>query len=158
MLEPPSPSDIRSSLVKYATFCLSRRPYFAEVLHQKLIQRAKKLKFDNFTTIIKEILEDIKKAGFLDDIYLAQAYARRQLEKCYGPRVISLKLGRMKLNRDTIDIALEEAGIEKQLEAIKKYSLKYPKLDKYRLTNKLYGRGFSGQAIRKLFDVEYLGD
>lgn len=158
MLEQPSPSEIRASLIKYAAFCLSRRPYFEEVIRQKLVQRAKKLNLTNSTGIITDILSDLKKSGYLDDPYLAQAYARRQLDKCYGPRIISLKLSRMKLNRSTIEFALEEADISKQVEAIKKFSLKNRKLDKYKLTSKLYARGFSSGAINKLFDVEYLED
>lgn len=154
----PSPSDIRASLIKYAAFCLSRRPYFEETIRQKLVLRSKKLKFTDSTKVITSILKDLKKAGFLDDLYLAQAYVRRQLDKCYGPRIISLKLSRLRLNKDTIDSALEEASIEKQLESIRKFALKYRKLDKYKLTSKLYSRGFSSQAINKLFDVEYLED
>ncbi len=154
----PSPSDIRASLIKYAAFCLSRRPYFEETIRQKLVLRSKKLKFTDSTKVITSILKDLKKAGFLDDLYLAQAYVRRQLDKCYGPRIISLKLSRLRLNKDTIDTALEEADIEKQLESIRKFALKYRKLDKYKLTSKLYSRGFGSQAIKKLFDVEYLED
>jgi len=154
----PSPSDIRASLIKYAAFCLSRRPYFEEVIRQKLVLRSKKLKFTGSSSIIADILKDLKKSGYLDDVYLAQAFARRQLGKCYGPRIISLKLARMKLSKDTIDLALEEADLEKQVEAIRKFSLKYPKLDKYKLTTKLYARGFSSGAIKRLFDVECLED
>lgn len=154
----PSPSDIRASLIKYAAFCLSRRPYFEETIRQKLVLRSKKLKFTDSTKVIMSILKDLKKAGYLDDLYLAEAFVRRQLEKCYGPRIISLKLSRLRLNKDTIDAALEEADIEKQIESIRKYALKYRKLDKYKLTSKLYSRGFCSQAINKLFDVEYLED
>lgn len=158
MPEQLSPSEIRASLIKYAAFCLSRRPYFEETIRQKLVLRSKKLKFKNTTKIVTDILKDLKKSGYLDDPYLAQAFARRQLDKCYGPRVISLKLGRMKLNREVIDLALEEASVDKQVAAIRKYTLKYPKLDKYRLTGKLYSRGFSSSAINKLFDAEYIED
>jgi len=154
----PSPSDVRASLIKYAAFCLARRPYFEETIRQKLVFRSKKLKFAKANKIIEAILKDLKEAGYLDDPYLAQAFARRQLDKCYGPRIISLKLGRMKLNKDIIDLALEEADTEKQIISIKKYALKYQKLDKYKLTSKLYSRGFSSTAINSLFDVESLED
>jgi len=158
MPEQPSPSDVRASLIKYAAFCLSRRPYFEETIRQKLILRSKKLKFIDSTSIISDILKDLKKSGYLDDVYLAQAYVRRQLDKCYGPRIISLKLSRLKLDRETISLALEEASIEKQVEAIKKYSRKYPRLDKFKITSKLFGRGFASTAIKRLFDVECLED
>lgn len=155
MLEPSSPSDIRASLIKYAAFCLSRRPYFKDTLRQKLILRSKKLKFENATAVISSILEDLKKNGYLDDQYLAQAFARRQLGKAYGPRIIILKLQRLQLDQSTINLALEEADTEKQLESIKKYANKYSKLDKYQLTSRLYARGFGSSVINKLFDVEY---
>lgn len=158
MPEQPSPSDIRASLIKYAAFCLSRRPYFEETIRQKLVLRSKKLKFEEANTVISDILRDLKSNGYLDDLYLAQAYVRRQLDKCYGPRIISLKLSRLKLDKSTIDIALEDADMPKQLESIKRFALKYRKLDKYKLTSKLFGRGFSSTAIKKLFDVEYLED
>lgn len=158
MPELSSPSDIRASLIKYAAFCLSRRPYFEETIRQKLVLRSIKLKFVSSAKVIEGILTDLKKAGYLDDPYLAQAFARRQTEKCYGPRIIALKLGRMKLNRDVIDIALEEADTEKQLQAIKKFAQKYPKLDKYKLTSRLYSRGFNSSVINKLFDSEYFED
>lgn len=158
MLEPPSQSDIRASLIKYAAFCLNRRPYFRETLRQKLVLRSKKLNFEDVTGVISAILVDLKKSGYLDDPYLAQAFARRQLDKGYGPRIISLKLRRMKLDQSVIDQAMEEADIKKQLESIKKYAKKYEKLDKYKLTHRLYARGFSSSAINKLFDVESFED
>lgn len=158
MPEQPSPSDVRASLIKYAAFCLSRRPYFEEKIRQKLLLRAKKLNFNQANSVISDILIDLKKSGYLDDLYLAQAFVRRQLDKCYGPKIISLKLGQMRLDKDTISLALEEADTKKQVEAVKKYSLKYRKLDKYKLISKLYGRGFGSQVINKLFDVECLED
>jgi SOS response regulatory protein OraA/RecX len=158
MPEQPSKSDTRASLIKYAAFCLSRRPYFEESIRQKLVLRSKKLKFKDTARVISDILKDLKKSGYLDDPYLAQAFARRQLGKGYGPRIISLKLGRMKLDRSVIDLALEEADIPKQVEAIKKYALKYQEMDKYRLTSRLYSRGFTQGAINKLFDSRYIED
>ncbi|HSV95212.1 MAG TPA: RecX family transcriptional regulator [Spirochaetia bacterium] len=153
-----SPSETRSSLIKYAAFCLSRRPYFEEIIRQKLVLRAKKLNISDPSDIILDILKDLKKSGYLDDRYLAQAYARRQLNKCYGPRVISLKLSRLKISKETIGFALEEADTQKQLEAVQRFSLKNHKLDKYKLISKLYARGFGSSVINKLFDVEYLED
>lgn len=158
MPEPRSQSDIRISLIKYAAFCLSCRPYFEETIYQKLLLRSKKLKIENTSRIIKDILKDLKKRGYLDDPYLAQAFARRQLAKGYGPKIISLKLSRMKLDRSVIDFALEEADIDKQLEAIKKYAQKYSKLDRYHLISRLYARGFGSQAINKIFDSYYSED
>lgn len=158
MPEQPSQSEIRASLIKYAAFCLSRRPYFRETLRQKLILRSRKLKFEDTTQVISDILNDLKKSGYLDDQYLAEAFTRRQLGKCYGPKIISLKLKRLGLDQSAINLALEEADIPKQVEAIRKYAGKYTKLNKYQLTSKLYSRGFSASAINKLFDSEYIED
>ena len=158
MPEPPSKNEVRAGLIKYAAFCLNRRPYFQETLRQKLVLRSQKLKLKDTTKVISSILKDLKKAGFLDDPYLASAFARRQLGKCYGPKIINLKLKRLGLDQSVIDLALKEADIEKQLEAIKKYAKKYGKLDKFQLTSRLYSRGFSSQAINKLFDSEYNED
>lgn len=158
MPEPQSPSDKRSNLIKYAAFCLNRRPYFREVLRQKLVQRAKKLKLSNTSSVILEILNDLQKNGYLDDQYLAEAFARRQLSKCYGPKIISLKLHHLKLGNDVINQALDEADIEKQIEAIKRYISKNNRQDKYKLISKLYSRGFNSSVINKVFDVEYLED
>ena len=158
MLRAKSPSDVRSSLIKYAAFCLSRRPYFEEAIRQKLVLRSKKLKLSDTNNIISDILRDLKKSGYLDDPYLAQAYARRQLDKGYGPRIISLKLNRLKVGKDIIDLALEEADFEKQVTAIRKITSKYRNSDKYKLTSKLYSRGFNSSVINKVFDLEYVGD
>jgi SOS response regulatory protein OraA/RecX len=158
MPEPLSPSETRACLIKYAAFCLSRRPYFEETIRQKLVLRSKKLILKNPTKVIQAILKDLKKSGYLDDPYLAQAFTRRQLGKGYGPKIISLKLKRLHLDQSVIDLALKEADIPLQVEAIKKYAEKYRKLDKYRLTSRLYSRGFSASAINKLFDYESSGD
>ena len=94
MPEPLSRSEVRASLIKYAAFCLSRRPYFTDTIRQKLVLRSKKLKYSKPSPVIQAIIKDLKKAGYLDDAYLAGAFARRQLGKGYGPRIISLKLTR----------------------------------------------------------------
>jgi len=158
MPELPSKNEVRAGLIKYAAFCLSRRPYFRETLRQKLVLRSRKLKFADATQVISDILNDLKKSGYLDDSYLASAFSRRQLGKGYGPKIISLKLKRLGLDQSVIDSALKEADIEKQLEAIRKYAGKYAKLDKFRLTSRLYSRGFSASAINKLFDSGYIED
>lgn len=157
MPEPLPQSEIRAGLLKYAAFCLNRRPYFREVIRQKLTLRAKKLKYPNSGQIITDILDDLQKSGYLDDQYLAGAFVRRQLGKGYGPRIISLKLAKFHLDRDSLDMVLsEEASVEHQLEAIEKFASKYRKLDNRLLISKLYARGFSSSVINKLFDSSYI--
>ena len=159
MPESFPPSDVRASLIKYAAFCLNRRPYFRESIRQKLVLRARKLKFENSSSIITAILDDLQKSGYLDDAYLAGAFVRRQLDKGYGPRIINLKLNRLHLDKNTIDIALSEnATSVQQIAAIKKYSLKYHSSDRRKLVSRLYSRGFISSIINKLFDAEYIED
>lgn len=158
MPEPQSPSDIRASLIKYAAFCLSRRPYFQETLRQKLISRSIKLEFVDYHNVVEDILKDLKKSGYLDDEYLASAFVRRQLSKYYGPRVISLKLKRLQLDNEAISKALSEIDQESESASMAKYISKYPKLDKYKLRSKLFSRGYSTVAINNLFDSEYFDD
>lgn len=158
MPEKKSPSEIRSSLIKYASSCLSHRPYFSEVLRRKLVLRAKKLRLKNYQKIVEKILKDLDGAGYLDDTYLAQAFARRQLDKGYGPKVISLKLKRLKLSQTVVNQALDEVTHEKQLEAIKKYTQKYRKIDPFHLKSRLYARGFTSSVINLPFDAESFAD
>jgi SOS response regulatory protein OraA/RecX len=147
-------NDTRSSLLKYATVCLNRQPYFRNRLRDKLIQRAKKLSFCDAYDTIDEILFDLSKSGYLNDQVLANGYVRRQLSKGYGPKIIFLKLLRLNLEKDKISLAIEEeATPEAQLETISKLKAKYSKYDRYKLTAKLYGRGFSSSIINKAFDV-----
>jgi|WetSurMetagenome_2_1015567.scaffolds.fasta_scaffold383472_1 SOS response regulatory protein OraA/RecX len=159
MPELSPPSEVRASLIKYAAFCLNRRPYFRETLNQKLILRARKLKFADSKQIITAILDDLQQSGYLNDSYLADAYVRRQLGKGYGPRIISLKLGRLRLDNNTIDISLNnEADTPKQIAAITKYADKYRSMDRRKFVSRLYSRGFSSSIINKVFDAEYIED
>ena len=159
MPEPLPQSEIRSGLIKYAAFCLNRRPYFRNTIRQKLILRAKKMKYTDAESIISGILDDLQKSGYLNDSYLAGAFVRRQLGKGYGPRIISLKLRQLGLDSQTIEIALsDEGGNDQQIESIEKYAQKYRKLDRRKLVSKLFSRGFSSSVINKLFDSEYIGE
>jgi len=115
------------------------------------------MKYGNQPEVISKILDDLQKSGYLNDAYLAGAYVRRHLEKGYGPRIISFKLSRLHLDKDTIEIALsEEADTDRQFASIQKYAANHHKLDKRKLVSKLYLRGFSSLAINRLFDSEYI--
>ena len=156
MPESSQKSNQRSSLVKYASRILSSRPYFRFKLRDKLFLRAQKLAFENPDDIIDSILDDLAKSGYLDDQYLAEAYVRRQLSKGYGPKIISLKLKFLGLDRETISRCLEsEVTEESEISSIKKYCQKYPRLDQRKLISKLYFRGYSGQLIKKVLQYNY---
>lgn len=159
MPEPPIPqSKIRSGLIKYAAFCLSRRPYFEETIRHKLSLRSKKLGYGHAKKVIDSIIKNLKKGGYLDDLYLAQAFVRRQLSKGYGPKIIILKLRQLNLNEDMLNLALQEADMENQVSAIDKYAKKYNKLDRRKLISRLFSRGFSLASINKLFDSGCIED
>lgn len=158
MQEQKSPSEIRSSLIKYAAFCLSRQPYFYSRLQQKLVIRAQKLKFADSVSIISDILSDLQKSGYLDDVYLAGSFVRGQLEKYNGVRAIRFKLKQFNLDETVITKALEEATEEKQIEIAQKYIQKYSKLDPRKVKSKLYQRGFPSEIINKVFDSRYNED
>lgn len=149
MQESSPKNEIRSNLIKYAANILSRRPYFKHTLRQKLFLRAEKEKLPNPDSEIEKIISELSKSGYLDDEYLAEAFVRRQLSKCYGPRIISLKLKQLGLNVQNIHEAISsQATKEIQIEIVKKYFLKNRRLDSRKLSNKLFQRGFSPDIIR----------
>ena len=145
--------DIRSGLVKYASLILNQRPYFRHKLKVKLLLRAKKLNYLEAGPVIDSILDDLQKSGYLNDSYLAAAFVRRQLTKGYGPRLIKIKMAQLRLDKTAITLALEtEADKKAQLESAKNYLAKKGALDRRKLIQMLYQRGFDSQIINNLFD------
>jgi len=159
MQESNQKSNIRASLLKYAANILSRRPYFRHALKDKLYRRAEKEGFLDASEEIEEILTELSKSGYLDDLYLAQAYVRHQLSKNYGPRVIVLKLRQLRLDSSTINQAIDsEATTELQAQAIARYQARYRHDDPRKVSYKLYSRGFSGYLVKKVFDAADIPD
>jgi SOS response regulatory protein OraA/RecX len=151
MQESSRKNEVRSSLLKYAVNILSGRPYFRHALREKLILRAKREEFVDATEEIDNIISELAASGYLDDVYLAEAFVRRQLGKCYGPRIISLKLKQLQLDPETIKIAIfSEATKELQIEAVQKFAAKNSRKDIRIVTNKLYQRGFASDIIREI--------
>lgn len=152
-------SDIRPGLVKYASFILNRRPYFKHALKEKLIQRCKKLKLENYLLEIDSIISDLANSGYLNDEYLAEAFVRRQISKGYGPRFIKMKLNALKLAPDVISISIDKvATIEAQMEAAKRFLQKKRYKDQRKAISSLYQRGFDQKVTRKIFDCELIED
>ena len=145
--------DPRSILLKYATFCLGRRPYFTEDLRQKLTLKAHTAKLGDVGETIDQIVDDIGKSGFLDDKYLACAFVRRELSKGHGSHYIIQKIRHFRLPDTLVKEALAaEATHENQLSSAQKVVKKYHKLDKMALFRKIYSRGFPRDVIDDLFD------
>lgn len=156
MPESSRKSNSRSILVKYAARVLSARPYFRSTLKDKLFRNAESLELEASSEVIESILEDLAQSGYLDDQYLAEAYVRRQLGKGYGPKVISLKLKYLGLDPALITFALKsDATEEAELASIRHYCAKFPRLDRRKLIQKLYFRGYSGQLIKKVLQYNY---
>ncbi len=159
MQESSPKSDARQALVSYAARILVARPYFKSKLREKLFLRAEKLGIDGPGSTIDSILEDLSKSGYLNDLYLAEAYVRRQLAKGYGPKIIILKLKFLGLGRETVsEVLRSQASVELELDSIKKYCQKYPRLDQRKLISKLYQRGYHSTTIKKVFDSDWLED
>lgn len=146
-------SDNRAGLVKYAALILNRRPYFRHQLKAMLILRAKKMELNEAEPEIESILDDLQKSGYLNDIYLAEAFIRRQLTKGYGPRFIRLKLNTLRLDKQSIDIALENvADLKAQIASAEHILAKKRIKDHRKAVSVLYQRGFESKIISKLFD------
>ncbi len=136
-------SDPRASLVKYAANILSRRPYFSHQLRIKLVQRSQKFSEKDCSKTIDKIVDDLSGSGYLDDIYLAQAFVRRQLGKGYGPKIINYKLKVLGLSSEGIKSALKSEATEEALEKAKsKATSKVKDSDSRKIQFKLYQRGF----------------
>lgn len=147
------PSDLRRSLVKYAANILGRRPYFSSVLKRKLIARAQKLGFDEFDDEVDSVIQDLAKSGYLDDLYLAEAYIRKELNKGWGPKIISLKMKRLGITGELISQALQtQADLHAQTVSIRHHLKKLAKYDRPHQINKFFQRGFNAPAIFKAFD------
>ncbi len=152
-------SDFRQSLVSYAAKILVARPYFRAKLRDKLFLRAEKFNFLDPSGVIDSILDDLSKSGYLNDKYLAEAFVRRQLSKGYGPKIISLKLKFLGLDREIISEVLKSQAYEElEVDSISRYCRKYPRVDPRKLISKLYQRGYNSQAIKKVFDSDWLED
>lgn len=156
MPESSRKSNLRSILVKYAARVLSARPYFRSTLKDKLFRKAESLELEASSEVIESILEDLAQSGYLDDQYLAQAYVRRQLGKGYGPKVIAVKLKYLGLEPQMVTSALKsDATEEAELASIRHYCAKFPRLDRRKLIQKLYFRGYLGLSIKKVLQYNY---
>lgn len=149
-------ADPRQNLVKYAARILLGRPYFKSKLKEKLMLRAQSIGLDSPIDLVEEIITDLKKSGYLNDLYLAQAFIRRQLSKSYGSKIISLKLKRLGVDPDTLREAMStDATAELEIESAKRFCEKSRIEDTRKLASKLYSRGYPGSIIGKVLQYNY---
>jgi len=143
MPESSQTGETRAKLVRYAANILSRKPYFRHQLRQKLVNYSLQKELENYESVVDSIVDDLGKSGYLDDQYLADAYVRRQLDKCYGPKIIRYKLKMLGLSDTQIHNSLEsEANPEAIGQSIEKMTKKFRLSDPQKLRQKLYQRGF----------------
>lgn len=135
--------DLRSSLVKYAGFLLSRRPYFSAQIRKKLTEKAIKSNESNQGELIEAIIEELEAAKYLNDDYLLAGYIQQKLNRLQGPKIIHLKLRLLGLKSEQIAKALNNESLLGQIEHAKqKLATKYSNLDSFQIKAKLYQRGF----------------
>ncbi len=135
--------DLRSSLVKYAGFLLSRRPYFSAQIRKKLTEKASRSEQSNQGDLIEVIIEELEAAKYLNDDYLLAGYIQQKLNKLHGPKIISFKLRQLGLKPELITKALKNENLLDQIEQAKqKLAAKYANLDSFQVKAKLYQRGF----------------
>lgn len=135
--------DLRSSLVKYAGFLLSRRPYFSAQIRKKLTEKAIRSDQSNQVDLIEAIIEELEAAKYLNDDYLLAGYIQQKLNKLQGPKIIRLKLRQLGLKSEQITKALKNESLLEHVEHAKqKLVAKYPNLDSFQIKAKLYQRGF----------------
>ncbi len=138
-----SQKNNRSELLKYAVNILSRKPYFYAQLKNKLQERAQKLELTDFEDDLDAILAELKTSGYLNDLYLAEAYVRRCLGRLQGPKIIRYKLQQLGLTTPQISEALGTEESQKALsEAKSKLANKLSGAEEFKLAHKLYQRGF----------------
>lgn len=146
--------DYRRVLLKYALTLLNRQAYFRLKLIQKLRQKAQKLNIPDFDNVISGIIQSLEKDGFLNDRSLAESFARRELGKYYGPRLIVYKLSRLGFSHveaQEIVSTLDPAEIADQA---RRYLQKKRVSDPRKMNFVLYSRGFDSQQLRGVIDVD----
>jgi len=104
--------------------------------------------------IIQRILELLEKSGYVDDEKFAYLYAYDMLTvHGYGPYRIKSKLKELKVEDYIIDDALERIMKEVDLFQIMEKTVKLHRIDRKKIGDFLYRRGFPGELIR-MFDIE----
>ncbi len=135
--------DLRGSLVKYAGFLLSRRPYFSAQIRKKLAEKANRLDQPNQGDLIEAIIQELEAAKYLNDDYLLAGYIQQKLSKLQGPKIIHLKLRQLGLKSEQITKALKNENLLEHIDHAKqKLATKYSNLDSFQIKAKLYQRGF----------------
>lgn len=144
MQESNQNADLRAKLLKYASFLLSRRPYFSTQIRQKLQQKQSQISQDTSQETIEEIINDLIKAKYLNDEYLLIGFIKQKLQKLQGPKLISYKLKQLGISSAQIKSVFDHEEIKEATKlSVAKLSEKYSSLDSFQIKSKLYQRGFN---------------
>jgi len=147
--------------------CLDRAmKYLSGRLHSSSELRRKLLRQEYSTPMIDEVLEELKRLGYVDDSRFAKTKALSAAQhKHHGPRRAMMELMRAGVKKDVAEEAVGEVYesndnvaearrlAEKQMERLKKLD---PHVAKRRLMGMLARRGFDYDAIRPVIE-EVLG-
>lgn len=135
--------DLRAILMRYVGRILNRQPYFSSQIRQKLSKKLLQITGQSQTSIIDEIIDDLKKAKYLNDDYLLEGYINNKLQKLQGPKIITFKLKQLGIKSAQVQDMLNKDEVKKNIDiAVKKLKQKYQNLDEYKINSKLYQRGF----------------
>lgn len=165
MSEQPQPQIISlPRLLDRAMRVLGMRDHSREELKRKLqqsIQRTAYMQQKTPETITEEQMEKVldwcQENGWLNDERFTERFIQSRSRKGYGPQRIRMELTQKGIDRDAIDIAMEETNIDwaecaAQL-AERKFGLPLPKewKEKAKVQRFLQSKGFLSEDIQSIF-------
>lgn len=165
MSEQPQPQIISfPRLLDRAMRLLGMRDHSREELKRKLqqsVQRTAYMQQKTPETITEEQMEKVldwcQENGWLNDERFTERFIQSRSRKGYGPQRIRMELTQKGIDRDAIDIAMEETNIDwaecaAQL-AERKFGLPLPKewKEKAKVQRFLQSKGFLSEDIQSIF-------
>ena len=152
--------EIRQECLDRAMKYLTGRLHSRQELHKKLLRQ------EYSAAMIDEVLEELKRLGYVDDERFAKTRALSAAQhKHHGPRRAMMELMRAGVKRDVAEVAVGDVYQSndnvaearklamKQAERLRKLD---PQVAKRRLAGMLARRGFDYDSIRPVID-EILG-
>lgn len=165
MSEQPQPQIISfPRLLDRAMRVLGMRDHSREELKRKLqqsVQRTAYMQQKAPETITEEQMEKVldwcQENGWLNDERFTERFIQSRSRKGYGPQRIRMELTQKGIDRDAIDVAMEETNIDwaecaAQL-AERKFGLPLPKewKEKAKVQRFLQSKGFLSEDIQSIF-------
>lgn len=130
----------------------ARREYCVSDIYAKALKAA-----EGDAAVAQEVVDSLVKDSFVSDLRYATAFAREKASLTgWGPIKIRFALGAKKIDRATIDAALEEIEPEKADDKLRRLmeqkwkSLKDDPQGKLKLLKFALGRGYDYDAVRSM--------